>query len=80
MQKAKPTQIVNKPTAALIAAPVMPETVINFFRSTGRVGGLAKSAAKTKAARENGRLGGKMGGRPSKHQKSLPQSRPNEAA
>jgi hypothetical protein len=80
MQQAKPAQIVNKTTGAQIAAPVMPETVRDFFRSTGRVGGQAKSAAKTKAARENGKLGGKLGGRPRKHQKGLPKSRPNEAA
>jgi len=71
MQQAKPAQIVYKPTGGQITAPVMPRSVRDFFRATGRIGGSAKSPAKAKAARENGKLGGKLGGRPRKQQKAL---------
>jgi hypothetical protein len=59
MQSTSNQGFVDKPASARIPMPVMPESVLRFFRANGRLGGLAKSQAKTNAARENGRLGGR---------------------
>ena len=67
MQSTKNPQKVDKASGARIMRPAMPESVLDFFRATGRIGGSAKSPAKTKAAQANGRLGGKLGGRPRQH-------------
>ena len=68
MQSTSNQRIVDKATGAHIPAPSMPESVVDYFRATGRVGGSAKSLAKTNAARENG----KLGGRPRKPQAAAP--------
>jgi hypothetical protein len=74
MQRTRDTGSVNKLAAAVVTAPVMPEPVMEFFRTTGRIGGSAKTEAKAKAARRNGKLGGRPDRRLCKQMQTLPTS------
>ena len=59
MQSTTNQQFEDNPASGDIPTLVMPESVLAYFRATGRVGGSAKSPAKARAARQNGKLGGR---------------------